>query len=71
MNTFSRVYTRTDADPRDRDHGMYDLRCISFLGKDNSEILVAGCQNTMFKIDVEKGRVTEEVDDVTTLSDAD
>lgn len=41
---------------------MYDLRCMSFLGKDNSEILVAGCQNTMFKIDVEKGRVLEEVD---------
>lgn len=35
---------------------------MSFLGKDSSEILVAGCQSTMYKIDVEKGIVLQEVD---------
>lgn len=40
---------------------MRDLRCMSFSTKDASEILVAGCQNSMFKIDVEKGCVVQEV----------
>ena len=40
---------------------MANLRCMSFLGKDSSEILVAGCQSTMYKIDVEKGIVLQEV----------
>lgn len=40
---------------------MTNLCCMSFLGKDNSEILVAGIQNTMYKIDVERGQVTQEV----------
>lgn len=35
---------------------------MSFLGKDSSEILVAGCQSTMYKIDVERGIVIQEVD---------
>ena len=34
---------------------------MSYLGKDNAVIIVAGCQNTMFKIDVDKGRILEEV----------
>ena len=34
---------------------------MSFTSKGTSEILVAGCQEVMFKIDVEKGRITEEV----------
>lgn len=34
---------------------------MTFLGKSSSEILVAGCQNIMFKIDVEHGRILEEV----------
>lgn len=41
---------------------MADLCCMSFIGKDSSEILVAGCQNIMYKIDVEKGVVLQEVD---------
>ena len=40
---------------------MVNLCCMSFLGKDSSEILVAGCQSTMYKIDVEKGIVLQEV----------
>ena len=40
---------------------MVNLCCMSFLGKDNSEIIVAGCQSIMYKIDVEKGHITEEV----------
>ena len=34
---------------------------MTFLGKSNSEILVAGSQNVMFKIDVERGRIIEKV----------
>lgn len=41
---------------------MVNLCCMSFLGKENSsEIVVAGCQSIMYKIDIEKGHVTEEV----------
>ena len=40
---------------------MRDLQSVTFINKDNSEILVAGCQDTMFKIDVEKGTVVQEV----------
>ena len=42
-------------------NSMKALCCMSFLGKSSSEILVAGCQNVMFKIDIEQGRITEEV----------
>ena len=34
---------------------------MSFLGKSSSEIIVAGCQNVMFKVDIEQGRIIEEV----------
>ena len=44
-----------------RDGTMKDLRCMSYLGKDNAMIIAAGCQDVMFKIDIEKGRVVEEV----------
>lgn len=40
---------------------MTDLKCMSFLGKNGSEILVAGCQSVMYKIDVEKGVIVQEV----------
>ncbi|GME24592.1 PAB-dependent poly(A)-specific ribonuclease subunit PAN2 [Neofusicoccum parvum] len=36
-----------------------DLRCMSFTSKGVHEVLVAGCQDTMFRIDVEKGTLTE------------
>ena len=38
---------------------MIDLRCMSFTSPAASEILVAGCQRQMYRIDVEKGIVTE------------
>ncbi|KAL8762093.1 MAG: hypothetical protein Q9184_001865 [Pyrenodesmia sp. 2 TL-2023] len=44
-----------------REPSMTDLRCMSFLGKNCSEILVAGCQSVMYKIDVDKGLVVQEV----------
>ena len=40
---------------------MIALCCMCFLGKDSSVVLVAGRQNVMFKIDVEKGQILEEV----------
>lgn len=36
-----------------------DLKCMNFTSKGTREILVAGCQDQMFKIDVEKGTITE------------
>lgn len=40
---------------------MKKLCCMSFLRKDSPIILVAGCQRTMYKIDVDKGQVVEEI----------
>lgn len=40
---------------------MTRLSCMSYLGKDSPEILVAGYQNIMYKIDVEKGQIIQEV----------
>lgn len=40
---------------------MKDLHCMSFTSKGTSEILVAGLQDHMFTIDVEKGTVTKQV----------
>ncbi|KAF2744609.1 PAB-dependent poly(A)-specific ribonuclease-like protein subunit pan2 [Sporormia fimetaria CBS 119925] len=36
-----------------------ELTCMNFTSKGTREILVAGCQDTMFKIDVEKGTITD------------
>jgi PAB-dependent poly(A)-specific ribonuclease subunit 2 len=38
-----------------------DLKCMNFTSKGTREILVAGCQDRMFKVDVEKGAITETV----------
>ncbi|KAI9690962.1 MAG: poly(A)-specific ribonuclease [Bathelium mastoideum] len=38
-----------------------DLRCMHFTLLGTNELLVAGCQDTMFKIDVEKGAILETV----------
>ena len=46
---------------RTRDEAMRDLRCMSFVGKDHSHIITAGCQGVILKLDVEKGRVIEKV----------
>lgn len=34
---------------------------MNFTSKGTREILVAGCQDRMFKLDVEKGAITETV----------
>ncbi|KAJ4295515.1 poly(A)-specific ribonuclease [Kalmusia sp. IMI 367209] len=36
-----------------------ELRCMNFTSKGTREILVAGCQEKMFKVDVEKGTIVE------------
>ncbi|KAF9700320.1 hypothetical protein EKO04_001633 [Ascochyta lentis] len=36
-----------------------DLKCMNFTSKGTREILVAGTQDRMFKVDVEKGVITE------------
>ncbi|WPG98468.1 pab-dependent poly(a)-specific ribonuclease subunit pan2 [Acrodontium crateriforme] len=38
---------------------MVDLRCMSFMGRGTDEVVVAGCQRQMYRIDVEKGTVIE------------
>lgn len=43
------------------DDDMRDLRCMSFTSKATSEILVAGLQDTMFVIDVNKGEIVKRV----------
>lgn len=40
---------------------MKELRCMSYTSKGNSEILVAGLQDRMFTIDVERGTVSKQV----------
>jgi len=47
---------------------MADLRCMSFTSKGTSEILVAGCQDTMYVIDVNKGEIIKKVSLPTSLS---
>jgi PAB-dependent poly(A)-specific ribonuclease subunit 2 len=37
------------------------MTCMNFTSKGTREILVAGCQNQMFKVDVEKGIITHTV----------
>jgi hypothetical protein len=44
-----------------RDPGFLDLQCMSYTSKGTHELLVAGNQNTMFKIDVDKGEITQTV----------
>ncbi|KKY24389.1 putative pab-dependent polyspecific ribonuclease subunit pan2 [Phaeomoniella chlamydospora] len=39
---------------------MYELRCMTFTSR-ASQILVAGCQKSMFVIDIEKGAIIQEV----------
>lgn len=42
---------------------MKDLRCMTFTSKGTSEILVAGWQEQMFTIDVDKGTITKQVEE--------
>lgn len=39
---------------------MTDLYCMSFTSKGTSEILVAGAQDTMFVVDVNKGEILKQ-----------
>ncbi len=43
------------------DPDMVDLRCMCFSTKGTTEILVAGCQSQMFRLDVETGTIIEKV----------
>ena len=38
-----------------------DLQCMSFTSKGTHEVVVAGCQDTMFKVDVENGTISQTV----------
>ena len=40
---------------------MTDLSCVTFTHKDGLQILTAGCQQYMFKIDVEKGQILKKL----------
>ena len=40
---------------------MTHMQCMSFTSKGASEILVAGLQDTMFVIDVNKGEIVKQV----------
>ncbi|RDW85660.1 PAB-dependent poly(A)-specific ribonuclease subunit PAN2 [Coleophoma crateriformis] len=40
---------------------MKDLQCMSYTSKGTSEILVAGIQDVMFVIDVNKGTITKQI----------
>ena len=42
-----------------RSNDFKDLKCMNFTSKGTREILVAGCQDRMFKVDVDKGAITE------------
>lgn len=42
---------------------MTDLRCMSFTNRKEEELLVAGCQTQMYRINVDKGTVTETLTD--------
>lgn len=44
-----------------RSNEFKDLKCMNFTSKGTREILVAGCQDRMFKVDVEKGVIIETV----------
>lgn len=44
-----------------RDETMLRLACMSFVHKGCSELLVAGCQNLMYRIDAEKATVIEKI----------
>ncbi|KAF2396885.1 PAB-dependent poly(A)-specific ribonuclease subunit PAN2 [Trichodelitschia bisporula] len=41
------------------DEKFIDLRCMSFTSRGTQEILVAGFQDTMFRVDVEKGTIIQ------------
>lgn len=50
--------------PRRSHEAMTDLYCMSFTSKGTSEILVAGSQDIMFVVDVNKGEIVKKVSSV-------
>lgn len=40
---------------------MNDLRCMSFTSKGTSEIIIAGLQDNMLVVDLNKGEVVKQV----------
>ena len=44
-----------------RHENMVDLRCMSYTSKGNSELVVAGLQDSMFIVDVERGVIIDKV----------
>jgi PAB-dependent poly(A)-specific ribonuclease subunit 2 len=43
------------------DVNFIDLQCMTFVARGSSELLVAGLQDQMFKIDVERGEIIQYV----------
>lgn len=41
---------------------MIDLRCMSFTGRRTDELVVAGCQQQLYRVDVDKGTISEIVE---------
>lgn len=52
---------RGPADRQPRHDDMKDLRCMSFTSKGTAEIIVAGLQDKMLVIDLNKGEVVKQV----------
>ena len=46
---------------RGRHPGMKDLRCMSFTSKGTAEVILAGLQDVMLVVDLNKGEVTKQV----------
>jgi PAB-dependent poly(A)-specific ribonuclease subunit 2 len=48
------------------DMNFTELQCMSFTARSTNELLVAGIQDQMFKIDVETGQIIDMVRNLTT-----
>lgn len=40
---------------------MENLRCMTFISKSSSEVLIAGLQDTMLLVDLQKGEISKRV----------
>lgn len=45
----------------DSDPDMVDSRCMCFTTKSPNEIIVAGCQSQMYRIDIDSGTIIDKV----------
>lgn len=55
------VMMRTPMANFPRNIDFHDLRCACFIGKASMEVLLAGCQSEMFRIDLERGEILDTV----------